>query len=269
MSNRSKISEWLEVQHGKIRKWASGMSHKLDAADVDDVAQTILLELLEKDGKIGDPEAFARSLTPYRVYDVLRQRRRAPQSLELTDETGEVSNTFERSFNILQKPTSARERCLDLRNAVGKLSEPHRAILLLRWVEGKTFATISNEQNLPESTARHYFQEAVKMVARTLKYVTLSGVVTDEKASVLKATNISARGMKIREYRRAQTDCHGQFAIIFLEMGEYVLNTWKTGFVNDRRHVALAKDLHLPSIVLRRAETSEDVTGVNARDARP
>jgi RNA polymerase sigma factor (sigma-70 family) len=264
MSNRGKVGKWLEVQHGKIRKWTSRMSHKLDAADVDDVVQAISLELLEKDGKIDEPEAFARALTPFRVFDVLRQRMHAPQSLELTDEPGEFNATFERRTGVLQKPNAAREQCLDLWNAVGKLSELHRVILLLRWVEGKTFAMIGNEQNLPESTARHYFQEAVGMVGKTLKYVTLSGTVTDEKVGVLKAADVSARGMKIREYRRVQTDGHGQFAIIFLETGEYVLNTWKTGFVSDRRHVALAKDTYLPSIVLRRAETSEDVTGVNA-----
>lgn len=269
MPNRSKISEWLEVQHGKIRKWASGMSHKLDAADVDDVVQTISLELLEKDGEIGEPEAFARALTPYRVYDVLRQRRRAPQSLELADETGEFNATFERRTDVLQKPNTASERCLDLWNAVAKLSELHRTILLLRWVEGKTFAAISNHLKLPETTTRYYFQEAVEAVGRILKYTTLSGVVTDEVANALKAADVSARGIKIQEYRRVQTDRHGQFAIIFLETGEYVLNTWKTGFVSDRRHVALAKDIYLPSIVLRRAETSEDVTGVNARNARP
>jgi|SRR5579864_890049 len=267
MSDRSKIGKWLEVQHGKIRKWASGMSHKLDPADVDDIVQTVSLELLEKDGKIDEPEAFARTLTPYRVYDVLRQRVRAPQSLQSMDEIGEHSTDLDRPINRFQKPNSAKEQCVDLWRAVGQLPKPQKAILVQRLVEGNTFAFIAAQNKLPESTARHYYAQAVEQLGRILKCVCLSGTVTDGDAKSLSSAEITARGVKMAEYRRTLTDEHGQFSMVLLQKGQYSLRSKKTGYKDDLRYLELKKDVQLPAIVLARADqTVEALEGSSLND---
>jgi RNA polymerase sigma factor (sigma-70 family) len=266
MPNRSTIRKWLEGQHGKIRKWASAMSHKLDSADVDDVVQTVSLELLIKDKKIKQPEAFARSLTAYRVYDLLRQRAKAPRSLEPEEDPGQPDSFSGRSLRVLQKPDCSKERCLDFWKAMSQLSSLHQSILLQRLVEERTFAAIANQQRLPESTVRHHYSEAVEQLGKSLHYVTLTGVVTDDDAKSLAAVEVTARGVRIQEYRRTTTDRHGQFCMVLLQKGRYSLRAVKAGFTSMVRHLDLYRDIQLPAIVLARAHQIVEAWKGSSRD---
>jgi len=266
-SNTSNIGKWLEVQHNKIRKWASGISHKLNAADLDDVVQTVSLELLKTESAINEPEALARTLTTYRVIDLLRQRAKAPENFECADDPTDITSSSERRIGFLRRPSSGKEQCMDLWKAVGQLPDPHKTILIQRWIEGNTFAYIAIDNKLPESTARHYYGEAVEQLGRILKCVCLSGGVTDDDTKSLSAAAVIARGVKVPDYRRTLTDGHGQFSMVLLQKGQYSLRTRKTGYKDDARYLELNKDIHLSAIVLARAEeTVEALRGGSHND---
>jgi len=267
MSNRSKISKWLETERGRIKRWASHVSRKLDAADVDDLVQQVSLELLSRDDEVEKPASLAKTITIWRVLDILKQRRRDPESLDFFDSDDGSNSNFERRSILFVKPSTAREQWLDIWTAIRKLSEPGKTILCKRWMEGKTFAMIAAEVKLKESTARYHFQDAFEKLSKILKCVSLSGVITDESTNPLQAANIAARGVKTPEYRKAESDSHGQFAIIFLQTGQYSVKATKTGYSKDHRYVTLTNDTQLPVIVLSRLELAEGITEVSTRNA--
>jgi RNA polymerase sigma factor (sigma-70 family) len=260
MANRGKVWKWLEEQQGRIRSWIFQITHRLNSAEIDDVVQQVSLELLSYDEEIEKPEALAKTITIGRVYNALNRRTRAPLSLEDFDpEVGPSNYSIGDADAAPATRSSAREQCLDIWIAIGKLEDPQRTILCQRWAEQMTFADIAARQKMPESTVRCYYEEAVERLGRILRYVTLSGIVEDELTNRINSVEIVARGVRLQGYRKTTTDRHGQFAMIFLQPGQYSLLIRKPGYMPNQCHLDLAKDTHLPSIVLCQVRHTEEV----------
>ena len=134
------------AQRLRPRLVASAQRVLRDADDAEDVVQDVMLRAANiQDSEIRSAPAWLFAVT-YRVaVDRLRARQR--QSKALAQATGPR----------VESPADAaeqREQARRIRAAVGRLSDPYKTALTLRYLEGLAFVEIAERMKTIERTAR-------------------------------------------------------------------------------------------------------------------
>ena len=139
------------------------------AEDARDIVQEALVQAFLKLDSFRRHSAFYTWL--YRIafnLAVTQQRRRRPTvSLDQMRET----NRSEPADDQLD-PAEAlerKERCRQVRRAIAQLSEPYRAVLVLREIDGCDYETISEILDLPVGTVRSRLHRARLQLREELK----------------------------------------------------------------------------------------------------
>src|SRR6266702_2685205 len=140
-----------------------------------DISQQVFLQLYISlpTLRTGDPlKAWLFQVARNRCLDELRRKRAIHFStLEAVDEEDEVSLLASlRDTNPLPEEIAERHDLQEsLRRAIDSLPPKYRSVVLLRYAGQQSFAEIGQALNMPEATAKTYFQRAKPLLraART------------------------------------------------------------------------------------------------------
>ena len=131
-------------------------------SDAEDVVQEAFVTIYRKLRNLREESSFNSWLSRIvatRAHDLLRQRRREKKSFE-----SQVTQT-----RLGQGPSSvpapeSEGTSLDLRQAIDRLPELHRLVILLRYGEEASIEEIAQTLKRPEGTIRRMLSEAYRML---------------------------------------------------------------------------------------------------------
>ncbi len=108
--------------------------------DVDDLVQDVFVTAMQRLGTLRDPQVFGAWLAAIARNRASDHRRRAPQTVELTDEVGRADPD--------------RTEALEVLAVIRTLPEAYRETLVLRLVEGMTGPEIAARTGLTPASVR-------------------------------------------------------------------------------------------------------------------
>jgi len=139
-----------------------------------DILQQVLLQLYLSlpTLRTGDPlKAWLFRVARNRCLDEVRRKRAIHFSeLELVDDEGEVSPlaAIPDTDPLPEEVAERRDLQACLQQAIGALPPKYRAVVLLRYAAQFSYAEISQVLQMPEATAKTYFQRAKPLLRATL-----------------------------------------------------------------------------------------------------
>ena len=139
------------------------------AEDARDIVQEALVQAFVKLASFRGQSAFYTWLyrIAFNVAITHRRRRRPTVSIEHLRESGGME-----PVDCEDDPAQAldrKERCCQVRRAMGQLAEEHRAVLVLREIEGCCYESISEILDLPIGTVRSRLHRARLQLREELK----------------------------------------------------------------------------------------------------
>ncbi len=144
-----------------------------DDAMAQDIAQEAFLRLFSHRESYRTEGAFGTYLRRIAInlcYDELRDSsRRKEVQLGDSEEGPGFEDHFASDHIGPDEDTAQRDIAGRVREAVGKLPESHRTVLVLRHYEGMKFREIAEVLDLPEGTVKTRMGEALNLLARNLK----------------------------------------------------------------------------------------------------
>jgi RNA polymerase sigma-70 factor (ECF subfamily) len=141
-----------------------------NSEDAEDVTQEVLLRLWRNWRKLNgsDPLGWLMRVTKNACVDVARKRR----SYRAVVSEGDCEDVLAGAVDGRPDPRSALERS-DLRGrverALGRLDEPYRSIVILREIQGMTYAEISESLEMPMNTVKVYLHRGRRMLRDRLR----------------------------------------------------------------------------------------------------
>ena len=142
-----------------------------NAEDARDVVQDAFVQAFLKLDTFQGSSAFYTWLyrIAFNVAATHRRRRRPTQSIE---HAREISGSEPRDNGDDPNETLQRkECCLQVRQAIGQLSEEHRTVIVLREIDGCCYETIAEILDLPIGTVRSRLHRARLQLREELKEV--------------------------------------------------------------------------------------------------
>ena len=142
-----------------------------NAEDARDVVQDAFVQAFLKLDTFKGSSAFYTWLyrIAFNVAATHRRRERSTVSLEHVRETSgnEPMGNEENPSEILER----KERCRQVRQAINQLNEEHRAVVVLREIDGCCYETIAEILELPVGTVRSRLHRARLQLREQLKEV--------------------------------------------------------------------------------------------------
>lgn len=149
------------------------------AEDARDVVQEALVQAFLKLESFRHDSAFYTWLyrIAFNVAVTHRRRRRPAASIDHLRETSHME-----PVDCDDDPAEAlyrKERCRQVREAIARLAEEHRAVLVLREIDGCCYETISEVLDLPIGTVRSRLHRARLQLREQLKEMLASEGIRD------------------------------------------------------------------------------------------
>jgi len=163
LGDRGAFEQILSVCQPRLRAYLHKMLH--GSHEVDDVAQEVWGDVFRDLGTLEKPASFLPWLYRIAHNRAARLMRSAPPktvSLEDLTVAGEADETIEFSAD------DARA----VHDALARLSDIHREVLLLRFLEDMSYEDISEVLQCPVGTVRsriHHAKAALKLVLETVR----------------------------------------------------------------------------------------------------
>lgn len=178
MSERDhEITEVIAREQGKlknfIRKWV------LEEADVEDVLQDVLYELIEAERMLTplkQVSAWMYRVARNRITDLFRRRRsealrRSPFDGPLDDESQTLEECLPSRDGGPEAAYARRVLLEELDAALEELPEEQRAVFIAHELEGQSFKELSEETGLPMNTLLSRKHYAVLHLRQRLKAI--------------------------------------------------------------------------------------------------
>jgi RNA polymerase sigma-70 factor (ECF subfamily) len=159
------VRRWQPVLHRLCLRLTSNDSI------AEDIAQESFLRLFSHRGSYRAEGAFGTYLRRIAInlcYDQLRDSSRRKE-VQLEEEEGGFETHIASDHPGPDEDTAKRDMAGRVRDAVGRLPESHRTILVLRHYEGLKFREIAEVLDLPEGTVKTRMGEALNLLARNLR----------------------------------------------------------------------------------------------------
>lgn len=137
------------------------------AADAEDVTQEVLVRYWHRAEEI-DPErveGWLARVTVNACRDLFRKRAR-------NRETSDLENTLEAQPSSTPTPSARIEQTelqQEVRRLLAELQEPFRSVVVLREIQGKTYAEIAESLDMPLSSVRVNLHRGRRMLAQRLR----------------------------------------------------------------------------------------------------
>jgi RNA polymerase sigma-70 factor (ECF subfamily) len=139
------------------------------AEDARDIVQEALVQAFVKLDTFGHRSAFYTWLyrIAFNVAMTSRRKRRPVVSIDRARENGnmEAADDEDDPAESLER----KERCRQVRHAIGHLAEEYRAVLVLREIDGCCYETIADVLDLPVGTVRSRLHRARLQLRDQLK----------------------------------------------------------------------------------------------------
>lgn len=142
-----------------------------DEAEAADVTQEVLIRLWKHREEVDEDRMLGWLLRVTRNACIDASRRRKAQRNVMTND----ADGIERATDVAWTPDVAAEQALfqeHLRQALDRLREPYRSIVILREVQEMKYEEICGALNLPLNTVKVYLHRARKMLRESLSQVT-------------------------------------------------------------------------------------------------
>ncbi len=132
-------------------------------SDAEDIVQEAFItayksiKKLEKEGSFG---SWLSRIVTTRAYSLLRKRQREQKTIEAT------TSKFKMEMSHTASNTAANKHdfALDLREAITRLPELHRLVILLHYSEDAPTDEIANTLNRPAGTIRRILSESYRLL---------------------------------------------------------------------------------------------------------
>jgi len=141
-----------------VRRYVTDPHHREDAL------QTVLLQAWRDLAHLREPSRFRRWLLQIarnRCRDLARSRRRRERAIEAEASPGRL--------NRYGRAGGDAAAAMDVRDAVGELTEAHREVVELFYLKGLTVAEISRRIDRPEGTVKSRLHHARRKLRRRLE----------------------------------------------------------------------------------------------------
>jgi len=132
-------------------------------SDAEDSVQEGFITAYKSIKKLSKAESFGSWLSRIvttRSYDILRKKQQQNKTIEAT--TSKFK--FEMSHSIANPSDTVQDMRLDLREAIAKLPELHRLVVMLRYAEDATTDEIARTLDRPAGTIRRVLSESYRML---------------------------------------------------------------------------------------------------------
>ena len=169
---------WLGRTHGVV--YALALRMLRSQADAEDVVQETYIQAWKHIGTLRDPMAslgWVCSIARHVTTDRLRSRSRHPtQSLDPlpTDTSTPSGQPVDDRPSAEETAISAQTRARVV-EAMDKLKDKHRVVLLLRDVDGKSYLEIAEALGIPVGTVESRVHRARALLAKKLKSTSAGG----------------------------------------------------------------------------------------------
>ncbi|MCP4712260.1 MAG: RNA polymerase sigma factor [Planctomycetes bacterium] len=150
-------------------RWQLGDGHRGE-----DVAQDVFMKLFarrEQYRREGQFSSYIWRLAVNGCYDELRRKKRKPElSLSVTDDEGYSRESYlEADEPSVEAVFSEQEQSHTIKQALQRLPEIYRSVIILRHYEGLKFREIAEVMDIPEGTVSSRMAEALNRLEELLK----------------------------------------------------------------------------------------------------
>lgn len=152
------------------RIYAFACAYLGDSAEAEDVAQEVLVRLWEHHRRL-DPDrlgAWVTHVTRNACIDAYR-RRRAYRNAVATDSEAVAFRLARADGPLPDRAAEAAELRADIREAIDRLDEPYRSIVILRELQDLKYTQISEALDLPLNTVKVYLHRGRKQLRNALR----------------------------------------------------------------------------------------------------
>ncbi len=169
MESGDGLTELVEAHRDRIFSYSCYYLGRADEAE--DVTQEVLVRLWRyrhtvRNGSIG---SWLTSVTRNACIDMLRKRK----SYRAVVSEGDYSETIERMADDTGRDPGETSELHDLRaqirSAITRLDDPYRSLLILRELQGMSYAELVEALEMPLNTVKCYLHRARKMLRDELK----------------------------------------------------------------------------------------------------
>ena len=170
--NITKLADFLKLEYAKMTNYVRSIISETGDRSSEDIVQDVMVRIFEK-ANISQPieniAAYVYMALKNRVIDMLRKK--SPEtdlindgnnSISLLNITGDLKNTPERQY----EKNEIYDRLFE---AVEKLPDDLKCVLLMNEIEGKTFREISEYTGIPAGTLIARKARALEILKSDLK----------------------------------------------------------------------------------------------------
>jgi len=137
--------------------------------DIEDILQEVFIKIYKYLNDYDDSMAFstwAYQITRNTAIDEIRKRKARPETVWLENE--DLVKVLKSSLN-LEKEYMTNDSLEKLKEIIGKMPEKYREVLILRFIEEKTYEEIMDIVQMPKGTIASLVNRGRKMILEEAK----------------------------------------------------------------------------------------------------
>lgn len=150
MSNQKSLAEIFTKEFHKLKAYVNKFINDYGALEAEDIIQDVALNIFSKpdfDSRIENTLAFVYRSIKNKIIDNYRSKKKT-----ISLDNDETYFELEDDYSIASIELEKDEETLILQNALDMLSESQKQIIIETEFEGKTFAELSEEWEVPIGT---------------------------------------------------------------------------------------------------------------------
>ena len=171
-SNIKKITDFFKSEYIKLTYYVRGRISDSADRDSEDIVQDVMTAIFEK-ADISDPiediAAYVYRSLKNRIIDVLRKKTVRTDSIDAGDDSLSLINIIADINNTPEKVYEQEEINRILYEAVERLPDDYKSVLVMNEIEGKTFREISEDTGIPAGTLMARKARAIEILKDNLK----------------------------------------------------------------------------------------------------
>lgn len=150
MSNQNSVKDIFANEYHKLKAYVNKFINEYGAMEADDIIQDVALNLFSKpdfDTSIENAAAFVYRSLKNKIIDNYRKKKRT-DSIDRNEKYNELEDHKSNTHEDYER----NEEASKLRKALNKLTKDQKQIIIETEFEGKSFAELAGEWNVPIGT---------------------------------------------------------------------------------------------------------------------
>ena len=154
--------------------------------DAEDALQSVMIKVTADPRRLANadrPWAFLLTMVRHEAISVMRRRRWWLRFGWKTSEANNLADVFSGTVSWTVDPIELAERHVAVWNALGKLPDPQREVVVLKIWEAMTFAQIADVLDISPDTAASRYRYAIEKLSRALAFLAPETPASDSSFS--------------------------------------------------------------------------------------